>query len=239
MKRFYGTATAEPGEDGWRVMLDGRPLRTPARGVLVLPREALARAVAAEWQAQGEQIDTQGMRLTRLATTVVDLMPARRDDAIEEATGYAATDLLCYRAASPASLAARQAAAWQPWLDWAERRFDARLAVASGVMPATQEEVALHSLRAAVDRLDDWRLVGLHAATTATGSLVLGLAMEAGDLDAEAAFAASVLDETFEIEQWGEDPEQAARRDRLRADLEAAATFLALLGQEAGGASSA
>ena len=239
MKRFYTTATAEPCAEGWRVMLDGRPLRTPARKILVLPGQSLAAAVAAEWQEQGERIDTQGMRLTRLATTVVDLMPERRGDAIEEASGYAATDLLCYRAISPASLAARQEAAWQPWLDWAERRFDARLTVASGVMPATQEEVAIRSLRAAVDRLDDWRLVGLHAATTATGSLVLGLAMEAGDLDVEAAFAASVLDETFEIEQWGEDPEQAARRDRLRADLAAAQAFLTLLGQAAGATSSA
>lgn len=232
MKRFYTTATTEAATEGWRVMLDGRPLRTPARKPLVVPGEALARAVAAEWQEQGEQIDTQGMRLTRLATTVVDLMPERRGDAIAEATGYAATDLLCYRAASPASLAARQEEAWQPWLDWAERRFDARLKVASGVMPASQDDLALRSLRAAVERLDDWRLVGLHAATSATGSLVLGLAMEAGDLGAEAAFTASVLDETFEIEQWGEDREQAARRDRLRADLEAAQMFLAMLGQE-------
>jgi chaperone required for assembly of F1-ATPase len=234
MKRLYTTVTAEAVAEGWRVMLDGRPLRTPARKPLLVPGEALARAVAVEWQEQGEQIDTQGMRLTRLATTVVDLMPERRGDAIAEAAGYAATDLLCYRAASPASLAARQQEAWQPWLDWAERRFDARLKVASGVMPASQDDLALRSLRAAVERLDDWRLVGLHAATTTTGSLILGLAVAAGDLGAEAAFAASVLDETFEIEQWGEDKEQSARRERLRADLEAAERFLALVPQGAG-----
>src|SRR5687768_5892728 len=120
------------------------------------------------------------MRLTRLATTVVDLMPARRGDAVAEAAGFAGTDLLCYRAASPASLVARQAAIWQPWLDWAEREFDARLAVAAGVMPVTQPETALRALRVPVERLDDWRLVGLHGATTQLGSLVLGLAVERG-----------------------------------------------------------
>ena len=211
------------------VLLDGRPVRTPARRLLLVPSEPLAAAIAAEWAAQPERVDTQGMRLTRLATTVVDLMPARRGDAIEEAAGYAGTDLLCYRAAGPASLAARQAAAWQPWLDWAERRFDARLRPAVGVMPANQDEAALRALRAAVGRLDDWRLVGLHAATAATGSLVLGLAIEGGVLGADQAFGAALLDELYEIEQWGEDREQSARHARLRADLQAAGRFMELL----------
>jgi chaperone required for assembly of F1-ATPase len=229
MKRFYTTAAVGEADGGWTVHLDGRPMRTPARNVLVMPTPALGGAVAAEWQAQETVIDTQAMRLTRLATTAVDLMPERRGDAIAEAADYAGTDLLCYRATSPASLAARQEAAWQPWLDWAERRFDARLLASAGVMPARQDEVALRSLRAAVERVDDWRLVGLHAATTATGSLVLGLAVEAGDLGAEAAFATSLLDELFEIEQWGEDAEQVARHARLHADLHATERFLALL----------
>ncbi len=229
MKQFYADADVGLAAGGRTVLLDGRPVRTPARRVLLLPSAPLAAAVAAEWQEQGEQIDSQAMRLTRLATTAVDLMPDRRDDAVAEASGYAATDLLCYRAASPATLAARQAATWQPWLDWAELRFDARLRAAAGVMPAPQDEVALRSLRAAVERLDDWRLVGLHAATTATGSLVLGLAIEAGELGADAALAASLLEELFEIEQWGEDPLQTARHERLRADLAAAERYLTLL----------
>src|SRR5262245_5230853 len=98
------------------------------------------------------------MPLTRLATTAIDLMPARRSDAIDEVAEYAATDLLCYRAASPASLAQLQAAAWQPWLDWAERQYDAKLVAVSGVMPATQSPTALRALRVAVERLDSWRL---------------------------------------------------------------------------------
>lgn len=235
MKRFYAAVAVGDAANGHAVLLDGRPVRTPARQQLILPVAALAAAVAAEWDAQGETIDADSMRLTRLATTTVDLMPARRQDAIDEAAGYAGTDLLCYRAATPASLTARQEAAWQPWLDWAERQYDARLLPAGGIMPVAQPEAALRALQAAVARLDDWRLVGLHAATTLLGSLVLGLALERGAADAATLFEVALLDELFEIAQWGPDPEQARRHARLRADLAAAERFLVLLREAAPG----
>lgn len=230
MKRFYAevtTALVEGG--GFSVLLDGRPVRTPARAVLAVPSEPLAQAIAAEWRAQGEEVQPDGMRLMRLATTALDLMPARRDDAIAEIAGHGATELLCYRAESPRELAARQAAVWQPWLDWAARQHDAPLVVVPGIMPVAQPEAALKALRAAVARLDDWRLVGLHAAVTTLGSLVLGLALEQGAIGAEAALEAALLDELFEIAQWGEDAEQTRRHQRLGADLAAAELYLRLL----------
>ena len=229
VKRIYREVSSGPVEQGWSVLLDGKALRTPARCPVVLPNSRLADAAAAEWAAQRDTVDPNVMRLTKLSTTVVDLMPERRDDAVAEVAGYAGTDLLCYRAASPQSLVSRQDRTWQPWLDWAERQYDARLVPAAGVMPAAQDPTALRALRHAVERLDDWRLVGLHAAVTTTGSLVLGLAIEQGALAAEDAFAAALLDELFEIEQWGEDTEQSARHARLRADLNAAERFLGLL----------
>ena len=229
MRRFYRNVETGAQGDGFSVLLDGKPVRTPARHMLVVSTGGLADALAAEWDAQQDRVDPDSMRLTQLATTVIDLMPARRFDAVAEAVGYAGTDLLCYRAVSPESLAVRQAEAWQPWLDWAERQYDARLMPAAGVMPVVQDPVAVWAFSTAVERLDDWRLVGLHAAVTATGSLVLGLAIERGALTAHDAFAAALLDELFEIEQWGEDPEQSARHARLRADLTAAEQFLRLL----------
>ncbi len=229
VKRFYAEVTTAATPTGFAVLLDGRPVRTPARNPLTVPSEPLAEAVAAEWRGQGEQILADTMRLTRLATSVVDLMPTRRPDAVAEAAGYAGTDLLCYRATAPASLVERQARAWQPWLDWAERQYDARLHAFAGVMPTAQPETALRALTAAVERLSDWRLMGLHAAATLLGSLVLALALERGAITAGAAFGAGLLDELFEIEQWGEDAEQAQRHARLRADLEAAERFLNLV----------
>lgn len=229
MRRFWREVAVAAEGAGFAPALDGRPVRTPERRPLVVPTVALAKAVAEEWRAQGTEIVPASMPLTRLATTVVDLMPARRADAIAEAAGYAGTDLLCHRAAEPAELVARQRALWQPWLDWALRQHDARLVPQAGVVAAPQPTASLDRLRAAVERLDDWRLVGLHAATTLTGSLVLGLALEHGAIRGDAAFAAALLDELWTIERWGEEPEQQRRHARLRRDLEAAERFLRLL----------
>ena len=229
MKRFWRDATVAGRDDGFGILLDGRPAWTPARHLLTLSNRARADAVAAEWRDQPEEVDPRSMPLTRLATTVLDLMPARRGDAIEEVAGFAATDLLCYRAAEPADLVERQQAAWQPWLDWALRQHDSPLHVTDTVTAIEQPAASLRSLRAAVERLDDWRLVGLHAATTLTGSIVLGLALENGDLPADAAFELACVDELYEIGRWGEEEEQRERHTRLRADLAAADGFLRLL----------
>ncbi|MFO1070135.1 MAG: ATP12 family protein [Geminicoccaceae bacterium] len=229
MKRVWTEVAVEQRPEGWVVLLDGRPLRTPAGNRLVVPGEGVARAVADEWLQVGETVNPDAMPMTRLATTVVDLMPARRDDAIAEAAGYAATDLLCYRAETPADLAERQRQVWQPWLDRAADRHGAPLGVVVGVVGAAQPEASLAALRAAVAALDDWQLVGLHAATTLTGSVVLGLAMLDGALDADRAFDAALLDELWEIAQWGEEEEQQRRHARLRRDLRAADRYLRLL----------
>jgi chaperone required for assembly of F1-ATPase len=229
VRRFWREATAAPAEGGFEVRLDGRPVRTPARRHLLLPTAALAEAVAEEWQRQGGTIEPPLMPLTRLASTVIDLMPARREDVVLEVAGYAGTDLLCYRALGPRELCTRQEAAWRPWLDWALRELDAGLRVTAGVAPLAQPEPAERAILAVVRRLDPWRLVGLHAATTLTGSVVLGLALERGALGATEAFAVALLDELYEIEQWGREEQQQRRHASLRRDLEAAERFLRLL----------
>jgi chaperone required for assembly of F1-ATPase len=226
MKRFYREATVDLGDQGYRVRLDGRPLRTPGKRPLVTPTVGLARAIAAEWQAQGEEIQPATLPLTRLASTAVDRMPALRAAAIDEAAGYAGTDLLCYRASEPLELVQRQWHAWQPLLDWAAATYSVRLTVTTWMLPVEQPAAALERLRAAVAALEDWPLVGVHAATTALGSLVLGLALLHGRLDAEQALAASLLDELFELERWGRDAETERRHAALRRDVAAASTFL-------------
>jgi chaperone required for assembly of F1-ATPase len=229
MKRFYKEVGIDATAGGHRILLDGRPVHSPARQLLVMPSAALAEAVAGEWRAQGETIERSGMGLTRLVSTAVDRMPALRGAAIEEALGYASTDLLCYRAAEPAELAARQERIWQPWLDWLAAAHGATLVVTTSMLPLTQPEPAIARLRATIEALDDWRLVGLHGATTALGSVVLGLALLEGELDAEQALAASLLDELFEIERWGRERDAERRQQVLRRDVAAAAAFLACL----------
>jgi len=229
MKRVYREVAIRPAAGGWGVALDGRPLRTPAKRELSVPSERLAAAIAAEWDAQDPDIRPETMKLTQLAATAIDRTAERRNEIVAEVANYAATDLVCYRAEHPPALAARQEAMWQPLLDWAAGRYDAGLAVTAGIVPMAQSPASLRAFAAAVAALDDLRLTALQAATAACGSLVISLALLEGRLDAEAAFAASQLEETFQIEAWGEDAEATARRQTLAADIAAAARFLQLL----------
>jgi chaperone required for assembly of F1-ATPase len=229
MKRVYKSVETRQSGDGWGVALDGRTLRTPARHVLTVPSERLAAAIAAEWDAQQTEIQPHTMPLTRLAATAIDHTAGKRAEIVADVAKYAETDLVCYRADHPPALAARQAATWQPLIDWAAGRYDAGLAVTTGIVPTAQSPASLKAFAAAVAALDDFRLTALQAATGTCGSLVIALALLEGRLDAEAAFAASQLDETFQIEAWGEDDEAAARRHALAADIAAAAKFLELL----------
>ncbi|MGC2414383.1 MAG: ATP12 family protein [Stellaceae bacterium] len=229
MRRVYAAVDTRPVEGGWGITLDGKPMRTPIKNALVLPSAALAAAIAAEWDAQQGEIRSSTMPLFRLAATAIDRTPAQRDLIVEEVAGYAGTDLLCYRAEHPPALAALQHAVWQPLIDWATQRYGARLAVTSGVVPAAQSPAAMRAFAAAVAAQDDFRLTALHTLTACCGSIVIALALMDGRLDTNAAFAASQLDETFQIEAWGEDAEAAARRSNIAADIEAAARFLELI----------
>jgi chaperone required for assembly of F1-ATPase len=225
MKRFYKDATVGDVDGELAILLDGRPVRTPGRALLALPNRELAEALAGEWQAQGETIRPDAMPLTRLVNTVVDQLPAKRDDALEEIAGYAMTDLLCYRVANPATLVAQQQATWQPWLEWADATLGAPLVITTTLEPIPQPRASLDALRRTAEALDDWRLVGLHATTRLTGSIVLGFAMVDGVLEAEPAFTTATLEELYEIEQWGLEAEQARRHAALRAELNAAELY--------------
>jgi chaperone required for assembly of F1-ATPase len=226
MKRFYREVSVAAGEHGHQILLDGRPMRTPAKQPLAAPTATLAEAIADEWREQGDAIRPHAMPLTRLASTAIDRMPAQRQAAIEEVVAYADTDLLCYRAAEPFELVQRQHHAWQPMLDWLHETYGVRLAVTTSIRPVAQPAAARARLRGAVEDLSDWTLVGMHMATTALGSLVLGLGLLHGRLDTEAALAASLLDELYEIERWGSDVEAERRHAALRRDVSDAARFL-------------
>ena len=229
MKRFYRKAEAAKRVGGYAVTLDGKPIQTPGKRDLLAPGGALAAAIAEEWNAQETEVRAATMPLTRLATTTVDRVATQRDAIIRQTANYAGTDLVCYRATHPPALAARQQAVWQPLIDWALLRYDAPLVVTSGVIPKTQSATSLRAFAAAVGENDDFALTALHVATAACGSLIIALALFEGHLDAEGAFAAAQVDESFQIEAWGEDAEAAERRRALAADIQAAAQFISLL----------
>jgi chaperone required for assembly of F1-ATPase len=205
-------------------------VKTPGRRDLVVSSAALAAAVAREWDAQRDQIRRETMPLTRLTSVTIDRSAAERDAIVRQIAHYAETDLVCYRASHPPALVARQQAVWQPLVDWAAERYKAPLTVTNGIIPAAQPTASLAAFAAIVAAHDNYALTALHAATAACGSLVIALALLAGRLDAAAAFAASQLDESFQIEAWGEDSEQTARRAALAAEIESVWRLIALLG---------
>ncbi len=228
-KRFYKTAEAVEADGGHGIALDGKPVRTPASRPLAVSGAALANAVADEWAAQGETIDRETMPLTRLVCTALDLVPERRADIVAETAVYAETDLVCYRTDAPPALARRQTAAWEPLVTWAAERYGARLAVTTSITPLAQAPEALEALREAVATEDDFALAGLSMTTRAFGSLVIALAMRDGRLDARAAADASLIDERYQLERWGEDAELAARCARVARDATDAERLFRLL----------
>lgn len=229
MKRFWREATVVDVDWGHGVALDGRRVTTPRKRPLVMPGRRLAELVAAEWAAQDATIAPATMPVNRLATTAVDLMPERRAGAIQQVVEYAQTDLVCYRAGGPRELVERQALHWDPPLAWLAETRGARLRTAGGLMPVAQPEDAVRAVTALVTALGDWRLVGVHAVTTATGSVVLGLMMEAGAIDAAGAGEAALVDERFERERWGDEADALDRERRVLADVQAAHRFLRAL----------
>ncbi|MFN6978514.1 MAG: ATP12 family protein, partial [Gemmobacter sp.] len=145
-RRFWSAAAAVPQAGGFAVCLDGRPVRTPARAALILPTAALAEAIAGEWDAQGPEVRPATMPLTRAANSAIDKVIPQRAAVADEVAGYGACDLICYRAEAPAALAARQASAWDPLVEFARETFGAPLNVTCGVMPAAQPGPSLERL---------------------------------------------------------------------------------------------
>ena len=228
-KRFYKQAAATEAAGGHGVALDGRPVRTPGGAPLTAPTAVLAEAIAAEWAAQENDIRPLTMPLMRLAATAIDRIGRERSAIVDQIAAYGGSDLLCYRAATPAPLVDRQTALWQPLLDWAAGAHGVRLAVTHTITHVAQDRAALDSLRAAVEALDDCRLAAVSQVTACCGSLVIALAVSAGHIGAEEATAASLLDEDWQIEKWGHDAEAAERRENVAREIADGVRFLALL----------
>lgn len=229
MRRFYKDVSVISGEAGREIQLDGRPVRTPARAALALPTAGLAEAVAEEWRGQGDMVDPRSMPFTGLANGAIDQIAPNRESFASGIANYGTSDLLCYRAEGPAELVSREAAAWDPLLDWARRRYDVTFRVTQGIIPVDQPPETLERLDAAVKAYDPFTLAGLSTLVTLSGSLVCGLAIVEGGHDADTIWTASEIDEAWEVEQWGEDVEAAARSARRRDEFAMARRFCELV----------
>jgi chaperone required for assembly of F1-ATPase len=227
-KRFFRRAQAGDvaGEGGgFPLLLDGKPVKTPARRLLAAPTQALAEKIAEEWNAQQEIIDPARMPLTRLANAVIDAVADATGPVANDVAQYLGSDLLCYRAEAPEGLVERQAQHWDPVLAWASQALGARFILAQGVMHAAQPAEAIAAARAKIPA-EPWRLGAVSSITTLTGSALLALALERSAIDADAVWAAAHVDEDWQMAQWGNDQAALERRAYRRAEFEAAVGVL-------------
>ncbi|SKA33430.1 ATP12 family chaperone protein [Consotaella salsifontis] len=225
-KRFYTKVDVADCPDGFMVLLDGRPINTPARRRLVVPDRHVADTVAAEWTAQSDVVDPATMPMTRLINTAIDGVAHERERVIADACRYIETDLLFYRAGGPERLVARQTERWNPVVKAYEDDLGVRFVLAEGVMHTPQPTFAVDAVR---DRLatftDSFEVAGFHQMTTLTGSALLALAVAEGRITLDEAWALAHLDEDWTIEHWGADEEAIARRARHFEDMRAAAVL--------------
>ena len=227
MKRFYKEVGVDHAPGGFRILLDGKPIKTPGRRTLLLPTQALALAIAGEWRGQREEIVPISMPMLRMANTALDGVSQTRDAVIAAILRFGEHELLCYRAQSPAELALLQAAEWAPMLEWVHARYGVRLLISNGVVHVQQPPETLARLGEAVAAYDDFALAALHVMASITASLVLVLGLAENAINAAQAFQLSRIDETYQAGLWGEDAEAAARARALAREMDVAAAFLA------------
>lgn len=224
-KRFYTSVTVSGEGADWAVLLDGMQLRTPGKVKLTLPSKALAETVAAEWEAQAEQINPSVMPVTRLVNVAFEQTPDRRDDLIAEARRYAETDLISYRAPQPRILQERQAAAWDKWCEWGAAQ-GIRLETTESLQAIDQPEKSLEAVESFAAGLDNLRLTLFVHLVAVYGSVILAMAVLRSKLKVKDAFDISRIDADYQIELWGEDEEQAEITDNLRKETIALGAIL-------------
>ncbi len=229
-KRFYKEAMVTAGGAGHAVKLDGKPVRTPGRNLLELPTRSAADLVAGEFAAQDEVIDPMTMPVLRLANTAIDGVASDPQAVLEDILRFASSDLVCYRAEGPDGLVRRESEAWDPILDWARSALGARFYLAEGVMHVEQPREAIAAVGLHLrQRAEPMRLAALHVMTSLTGSALLAIAVEARAITAGEAWKAAHVDEDWNIYQWGEDAEAAARRAMRERDMMGAARLIEAL----------
>ncbi len=224
-KRFWKSADVAETEAGFTVHLDGRAVKTPAKAPLVVPTHAMAQAIAAEWDAQDGHIDPNKMPVTRAANAAIDKVSHQHAEVAQMIAGYGDTDLICYRADSPVELVARQAAAWDPLLEWAAEALGARLKPVTGLMHSPQDPKALAALAQRVHQLDAYRLTAFHDLVGLSGSLIIGFAALHDLHDIQALWRLSRVDETWQEDLWGVDEEAQEQAAKKESEFQSAKIF--------------
>lgn len=234
MKRFYKDVSVGKEDGGFSILLDGRPIKTPNKSILIANNEKLAQLCAAEWDMQGEDIVPDTMPLTQLLNTKLDRVSVERAAMQNLVLNYIDTDLLCYRADNPEEIVKSQNDAWQPWLDWFENAYKLSFETTNGLTALKQDSAVHKAIQNSVEAFDDDRFTLFQMLVPSTGSIVLALAFMDGAAGINDLFNAAFAEENYKYALYNEDlhggdPLTEKKKKSLRVDLEAAHAYLETL----------
>lgn len=229
MKRFYKDVSVQPTKGGYRVLLDGRPIKTQMGRQQVVPTETLADALAAEWAEQGEEIDPRKFLFRDHADFAIDIVGENRDETIAKLLAFAETDTLCYRADPDEPLYRRQKEDWEPLLCHLEDKHGVAFQRISGVMHRPQPPETIATLKDHLEQLDDFALAGMTALASLSASLAIALlADDEAVNDPMLLWRDANLEEEWQADQWGREEEAEERRRKKGDEFSAAHTFMLL-----------
>ncbi|CAH2988872.1 unnamed protein product [Chilo suppressalis] len=206
-KRFYRNTGIVQNETNWEVTLDHRRLKTPNGQVLIVRSEPLARAIAAEWDAQNEIIAQPIMHLTALCNTALD-NPGKitSHDITSYLIDYFPTDTLLFHSEEEEELKNLQQIKWGPVLEWFQNRYNIIQEVSRKLMPPpvtteTRAVLARHFLSYSFPALN-----ALSFGVEALKSPILMLACVDRHLDPHEAVLLARLEEEYQLTRWGRVP---------------------------------
>ncbi|XP_051853706.1 ATP synthase mitochondrial F1 complex assembly factor 2 isoform X3 [Antechinus flavipes] len=199
-KKFYQNVSITQGEDGYEINLDHRKLKTPNAKLFTVPSEALAVAVATEWDSQQDTIKFYTMHLTTLCNTSLDNPSQRnKDQLIQASMKFLDTDTICYRVEEPETLVELQKNEWDPVIDWAEKRYNVKIGSSTNIMgpdiPSKTKETFISHLAS----YNMWALQGMEFVITQLKSMVLSLGLIDRHLTVEKAVLLSRLEEEYQV----------------------------------------
>ena len=230
MKRFYKVVTYGTAEKGWPLLLDGKQAKTPSGNILTSQNKDMAEAIAAEWNAQTDEVDLHSMPITQIQTTKIDFIDDRKQEAVEQLLGFVDTDLLLYQVDNPSGLVERQKHFWQTWLDWMEDTYMIHYKTTTGLNVVKQDQSIHDAIETYVRKLDKARLAIFYITTNLSKSLILPIAFIEREASAQDLFQAVQVEEIYKQNFYDDiDPDTKDIHEKLQYELMAAETYLELL----------
>uniref|UniRef100_A0A8C1T622 ATP synthase mitochondrial F1 complex assembly factor 2 n=1 Tax=Cyprinus carpio TaxID=7962 RepID=A0A8C1T622_CYPCA len=204
-KKFYENVSIAQGEGGlFEINLDKRKLKTPGGKLFTVPNEALAIAVATEWDAQKDTLKFYTMHLTTLCNTALDNPTQRtKEQMISAALKFLETDTICYRVEEPPGLVELQRNEWDPVMNWIEQRYNVVIGSSSNIMGPQIPEETKETFQQHLNSYNLWSMTGLEYVITQLKSLVLSFGLIDRHLSVEQAVVLSRLEEEYQIQRWG------------------------------------